>query len=359
MILAAVCETFPGERRVALVPASLPALVKAGWEVRIEHGAGLAAGFPDAQYADKGAQLVSRDEAFGADCLLQVRSLGANQQAGAADLPRLRRGQVVIGLCDPLGMPKQAQDVAEKGATLFSLELVPRITRAQSMDVLSSQAMVAGYRAVLLAATALGKMFPMSTTAAGTITPAKVFVVGAGVAGLQAIASARRMGAVVSAYDVRAEVKEQVQSLAARFVEMPLEAGTSADPGGYAKAMGEEFYQRQRELMLNVVAENDVVIATAAVPGKRAPTLITAEMVAAMAPGSVIVDVAAERGGNCADPARRNRGGQRRDHPRSRQPARRGAVSCQPDVRQECHHVSGSPGERQSVSPEPRRRNHP
>ncbi len=189
--------------------------------------------------------------------------------------------------------------MAEKGVTLFSLELVPRITRAQSMDVLSSQATIAGYRAVLLAATTLPKMFPMMTTAAGTITPAKVFVVGAGVAGLQAIASARRLGAVVSAYDVRPVVKEQVQSLGAKFIEMGIESEQGETQGGYAKAMDEEFYRKQRELMTKVVAENDVVITTAAVPGKKAPTLVTREMVAGMAPGSVVVDVAAERGGNC------------------------------------------------------------
>ncbi len=300
MIVAAVKETFPGERRVALVPGAIGPLVKAGWEVRIEAGAGLAAGFTDAAYAEKGARLVSRDEAFAADCLLQVRALGANPQAGAADLPLLRPGQVVIGLCDPLGMPHEAELLAARGVRLFALELVPRITRAQSMDVLSSQATVAGYRAVLLAATVLPKMFPMLTTAAGTLTPAKVFVVGAGVAGLQAIATARRMGAVVSAYDVRAAVKEQVQSVGAKFIEMPLETGQSETQGGYAKAMDEDFYRRQRELMLKVVAEHDVVITTAAVPGKKAPTLITAEMVAAMPAGSVVVDVAAERGGNCA-----------------------------------------------------------
>lgn len=300
MIVAAVKETFPGERRVALVPNSVPGLIKLGWEVRIEEGAGLAAGFLDAQYAEKGAKIVARTEALAADCLLQVRALGANPQAGAADVPRLRAGQVIIGLCDPLAMPKPAQTLAEMGITLFSLELVPRITRAQSMDVLSSQATVAGYRAVLLAATTLPKMFPMLTTAAGTITPAKVFIVGAGVAGLQAIATARRLGAVVSAYDVRAAVKEQVQSLGAKFVEIPLETGKGEAKGGYAQAMDEEFYRRQREFMQKVVAENDVVITTAAVPGKQAPTLVTAEMVAAMAPGSVIVDLAAERGGNCA-----------------------------------------------------------
>lgn len=300
MIIAVVKETFPGERRVALVPGLVQGLVRQGHEVRVEAGAGLEAGFPDAQYAEKGARLVTRDEAFAADCLLQVRTLGANPQAGQRDLAQVRRGQVLIGLAEPLSAPQAAQELADKGVTLFALELVPRITRAQSMDVLSSQATVAGYRSVLLAATTLGKMFPMMTTAAGTITPAKVLVVGAGVAGLQAIASARRLGAVVSAYDVRPAVKEQVQSLGARFVEMPLEAGQAEGQGGYARAMDEEFYRKQRELMTKVAAEQDVVITTAAVPGKPAPTLITAEMVSAMMPGSVIVDVAAERGGNCA-----------------------------------------------------------
>jgi len=299
MIVSAVRETFPGERRVALVPASVGQLTRDGWQVRIEGGAGQEAGFPDALYADKGAQIVSRAEAFAADCIVQVRSLGANPQAGAADLGMLTNAQVVIGMCDPLGAPGEARALAETGATVFALELVPRISRAQSMDVLSSQATVAGYRAVLLAAESLPKMFPMMTTAAGTITPAKVFVVGAGVAGLQAIATARRLGAVVSAYDVRSAVKEEVQSLGARFVEMALEAGAAEAAGGYAKAMDEAFYARQREMMTKVVAENDVVITTAAVPGKRAPTLVTADMVAGMAPGSVIVDLAAERGGNC------------------------------------------------------------
>jgi NAD(P) transhydrogenase subunit alpha len=299
IVVAAVKETFPGERRVALVPVSVGPLVKSGFEVRIESGAGASAGFPDALYAEKGARIVPRGEALAADCLVQVRTAGANPGRCDDDLAQLRPGQVVIGLCDPLGMPGEVRAMAERGVMLFSLELVPRITRAQSMDVLSSQATIAGYRAVLLAATTLPKMFPMMTTAAGTITPAKVFVVGAGVAGLQAIASARRMGAVVSAYDVRAAVKEQVQSLGAKFVEMELQAGAEGQ-GGYAKAMDEEFYRRQRELMTKVVAENDVVITTAAVPGKKAPILITAEMVEAMGPESVIVDVAAERGGNCA-----------------------------------------------------------
>jgi len=300
MIVGVPKETFPGERRVALIPASVATLLQLGLHVKIEAGAGEAAGFSDAQYRDKGAQIAaSRHDVFTCDVVVQVRALGANPQAGQADLPMMDRGQVIIGTCDPLGMPRQAQEMAERGATLFSLELMPRISRAQSMDVLSSMATIAGYRAVLLAATALPKLFPLLTTAAGTITPAKVFIVGAGVAGLQAIATARRLGAVVSAYDVRAAVKEQVQSLGCRFVEMPLETDQAEGQGGYAKAMDEEFYRRQREFMLRVVADHDVVITTAAVPGKKAPILITAEMVAAMAPGSVVVDVAAERGGNC------------------------------------------------------------
>jgi NAD(P) transhydrogenase subunit alpha len=300
MIVGVAKETFPGERRVALVPSVVPSLIKASIEVLIEPGAGEAAGFSDAQYAEKGAKIAgSRAEAFAADCLLQVRSLGANPQAGLADLPLLRAGQTVIGMADPLAMTGEAQAIAERGVTLFALELIPRTTKAQSMDVLSSMATIAGYRAVLLAATTLPKMFPMLTTAAGTLTPAKVFIVGAGVAGLQAIASARRLGAVVSAYDVRPAVKEQVQSLGAKFVEMGLDTAQSQAAGGYAKAMDEEFYRQQREMMKRVVAENDVVITTAAIPGKKAPTLLTAEMVTCMAPGSVVVDLAAERGGNC------------------------------------------------------------
>jgi H+-translocating NAD(P) transhydrogenase subunit alpha len=298
MKIAVLKETFPGERRVALAPASVPLLVKAGVEVWIESGAGNAAGMLDAQYAEKGAKIVSRSEAFAADCLLQIRSLGANPEAGRADLPSFRRGQIVIGMAEPLWNPAAAKDLAERGVTLFAMELIPRITRAQSMDVLSSMATVAGYRAVLVAATALGKMFPMMTTAAGTITPAKVFIVGAGVAGLQAIATARRLGAVVSAYDVRPAVKEQVQSLGATFIEMALDTKSAEGAGGYAQEMDEDFYRRQRELMTRVLAGNDVVITTAAVPGKKAPILITRQMVEGMAAGSVVVDMA-ERGGNC------------------------------------------------------------
>ena len=298
MKVAVIRETFPGERRVALVPAVVPSLVKAGMEVLIEAGAGVAAGFPGEQFSARGAKIVGRGEALAAEVLLQIRSLGCNPDTGRADLSEMRPGQVVIGLCEPLWNPQAAAELAQTGATLFGLELIPRITRAQSMAVLSSMATIGGYRSVLLAATTLGKMFPMLTTAAGTVTPAKVFIVGAGVAGLQAIATARRLGAVVSAYDVRAAAKEQVQSLGAKFVEMPLDAAAAEGHGGYAQAMDENFYRRQRELMIRVVAEHDVVITTAAVPGKKAPVLITREMADAMPPGSVIVDIA-ERGGNC------------------------------------------------------------
>lgn len=300
MKVAVLKETYPGERRVALVPASIPALAKAGAEVVVESGAGSAAGFPDAEYSEKGAQIVaSRQDAFVADVLLQVRCLGANPQAGQADLPHLKPGQIVIGLCDPLGAPAQVQDLAKAGATLFALELIPRITRAQSMDVLSSMATIAGYRAVLLAAIELPKMFPLMMTAAGTLTAARAFVIGAGVAGLQALATAKRLGAIVWAYDVRAACREQVVSLGGKFIELEIEAGQSEDKGGYAKAMGEEFYRRQRELMARTVADSDITVTTAAIPGKKSPVLITKEAVEGMRPGSVIVDLAAERGGNC------------------------------------------------------------
>ncbi len=300
MIVAVPRESFPGERRVALNPTAIPGLLTAGLEVVVEAGAGQEAGHSDGHYADKGARIAAgRNEVFAADVLLQVRAAGANPEAGQADLSRMRAGQVVIGMCDPLGSPPSAAQLADAGVTLFALELLPRTTRAQGMDVLSSMATIAGYRAVLLAAQALPKMFPMLMTAAGTLSPAKVFIVGAGVAGLQAIATARRLGGVVSAYDVRPAVKEQVESLGARFVEMELEAGAAEDRSGYARQMDEEFYRQQRELMARVVAESDVVLTTAAVPGKKAPVLITRLMVEEMASGSVIVDVAAERGGNC------------------------------------------------------------
>jgi NAD(P) transhydrogenase subunit alpha len=299
MKVAVVKECFPGERRVALVPAAIAPLIKAGLEVVVEESAGLAAGFLDDDYRTAGARVGSRDEAFAADCLLTVRTAAAAGDAWPADRDRLRQGQVVIGICDPLGAPDACREAAERGVTLFSLELVPRITRAQAMDVLSSQANIAGYRAVLLAATALPRIFPMMTTAAGTVKPAKVLILGAGVAGLQAIATAKRLGAQVSAYDVRPAVKEQVQSLGAKFVELDLETGTSEAAGGYAKAMGEDFYKKQRELLGKVIADSDVVVCTALIPGQKAPTLVTREMVSLMKPGSVIVDMAAERGGNC------------------------------------------------------------
>jgi NAD(P) transhydrogenase subunit alpha len=285
-------ETYPGETRVALIPAGAAALKKAGLDVAIERGAGSAAGFTDEAYQAQGATVLDRNELFSSSAvLLQVR---ATPIAGP-----LRAGQAAIGFADPLGAPDVIRQVADTGVTLLSMELMPRITRAQSMDALSSMATIAGYKGVLLAANAAPRIFPMLMTAAGTIPSAHVFIVGAGVAGLQAIATARRLGARVEAYDVRPAVKEQVQSLGAKFVELPIESADAEDKGGYAKAQDESFYRRQREMMLKVVAGSDVVITTALIPGKRAPILLTTEMVEAMAPGAVVVDLAAERGGNC------------------------------------------------------------
>jgi NAD(P) transhydrogenase subunit alpha len=301
MLVGVPREIFPGERRVALVPAVIPNLKKAGLEVIVEAGAGVEAGYPDADYTAKGATLAAgRAEVFAkADIILQVLCYGSNEVTGKQDLPLFRKGQVLIGFLRPLGDVNTVQEIATTGVTSFSVELMPRTTRAQSMDALSSMGTICGYKAVLLAADTLPRLFPMLTTAAGTITPARVLVMGAGVAGLQAIATARRLGAVVSAYDLRPAVKEQVQSLGGRFVELNLEVKDAQDAGGYAKAQDESFYQRQRELLGQVVAQHDVVVTTAVVPGKKAPTLVTKEMVGAMAPGSVIVDLAAERGGNC------------------------------------------------------------
>ena len=300
MKAAVLRETFPGEKRVALVAGNLAQLQKAGIDVIVESGAGQSAGITDADYEAKGATIATdRQAAFDADLVLQVRSLGANPENGAADLPLMKTGQLIVGTCDPLGSATAAATLAATGATSFSLELIPRITRAQSMDVLSSQATIAGYRAVLLAANELPKIFPLLMTAAGTLTAARVFVIGAGVAGLQAIATARRLGGIVEAYDVRPACREQVESLGAKFVELQLEATESEDQGGYAKALGEDFYQKQRELMAAVVSESDVVITTAAIPGQTSPLLITAEAVEGMASGGVIIDLAAERGGNC------------------------------------------------------------
>ena len=301
MIVGVPKESFPGERRVSLVPAVLPNLKKVGLDVIVEQGAGVEAGYPDAQYADKGAKIApDRKSVFSAaDIITQVLCYGSNDRTGKTDLPLMRRDQVLIGFLRPLGSREILQEIAVAGVMSFSVELMPRTTRAQSMDALSSMATACGYKAVLIAADTLPKFFPMLTTAAGTITPSRVLIIGVGVAGLQAIATARRLGAVVSAYDVRPVVKEQVQSLGARFVELGIEAKDAQDARGYATAQGEEFYARQREAMGKVVGENDVVITTAVVPGKKAPVLVTTDMVRRMAPSSVIVDLAAERGGNC------------------------------------------------------------
>jgi len=294
-------EIYPGERRVAVTPAVVPMLAKAGLDVVIEPGAGESAGYPDAHYQEKGAKVLSdRAGVFAqSDIIVQVLCHGANDKTGANDLPLMRRGQVLVGFLRPLAAPEAVQQVANTGVTAFSVELMPRTTRAQSMDALSSMASIAGYKAVVVVADTLPRIFPMMTTAAGTITPSRILVIGAGVAGLQAIATAKRLGAVVSAYDVRPAVKEQVQSLGGRFVELPLETGDAQDERGYAKAKDEAFYARQRELLGQVIAESDAVITTAVVPGKKAPILVTEDMVKRMAPGSVVLDLAAERGGNC------------------------------------------------------------
>ncbi len=300
MVIGIPRELQPGEDRVALVPASVAPLVKSGAQVVVEQGAGVAAGFPDEAFTTAGARVGTRDQVFAeASVILQVRTPGAAGVHGTDDLARLGPHHTLIGFADPLGAPEAAQAVAARGATLIAMELVPRITRAQSMDALSSMANIAGYKAVLLAASTLPRLFPMMMTAAGTISPARVFVIGAGVAGLQAIATAKRLGARIEAYDVRPAVKEQIESLGAKFVELPLDTAAAEGQGGYAAAQDESFYRRQRETMARVVAHSDVVITTAAIPGKKSPVLITADMVAAMPAGGVIVDLAAERGGNC------------------------------------------------------------
>jgi H+-translocating NAD(P) transhydrogenase subunit alpha len=287
-------EKVAGETRVALTPQAAAVLIKSKVEVLIETGAGTAAGLEDAAFAAKGAKIVSRAEVFGqADVLLEVRTSAASSN----DAKSLKNGALLIGFCDPLGDAQGCAELAQQGLSLISMELVPRTTRAQAMDALSSQANIAGYKAVVLAAATLPKIFPMMMTAAGTLQAAKVFVIGAGVAGLQAISTAKRLGAVVSAFDVRAAVKEQVQSVGAKFVELPVETADGA--GGYAKEQSAEQQRKQAELMAKVIAESDVVITTALVPGKPAPKLIPASAVQKMQPGSVIVDLAAERGGNC------------------------------------------------------------
>jgi len=297
MVVGVPRENRAGETRVALTPTALPQLTKAGFDVVIESGAGALAGYPDAAFTDRGARIGTRDDAFAADVLVQVNVMDGD--ASNAELSKLRQGQVVIGAVAPVARPELVKAIAGTGATLFALELVPRSTRAQSMDILSSQAAVAGYKAVLIGASELPKMFPLLTTAAGTIAPAKVFIVGAGVAGLAAIATSRRMGSLVEAYDVRPAAREEVESLGARFVELPLETGQEEGSGGYAKQLSEETIKKQQELMAKTVAASDVVITTAQVQGSTAPVIITTEMIKGMAPGSVIVDLAAEQGGNC------------------------------------------------------------
>jgi NAD(P) transhydrogenase subunit alpha len=301
MIVGVPRETYPGERRVALVPAVLANLGKAGLQVLLEPGAGAAAGYPDTEYSDKGAKIAaSRAEVFAqAEIITQVLCDGANDKTGRADLPMLRPGQILVGFLRPLGSFEILQELAATGVSSFAVELMPRTTRAQSMDALSSMATMSGYKAVILAADTLPRIFPMLTTAAGTITPGRVLIIGVGVSGLQAIATARRLGAVTSAYDMRPAAKEQVLSLGGRFVELPIEAKDAQDARGYGTAQGEEFYRKQRDLLGDAVAANDVVVTAAVIPGKKAPILVTKEMVARMLPGSVIVDLAAERGGNC------------------------------------------------------------
>ncbi len=301
MIIGVPTESYPGERRVALVPTVIPNLTKAGFEVLVESGAGAKAGSPDALYVEKGAKILpDRAAVFSsADIIVQVLSYGSNDVTGRADLPLLRHEQVLVGFLRPLGSVDAIQQIARTGVISFAVELIPRTTRAQSMDALSSMGTICGYKAVLISANRLPKIFPMLTTAAGTITPARILVIGAGVAGLQAIATAHRLGAIASAYDLRPAAKEQVQSLGGRFVEFPIEAKNAQDARGYGTAQDESFYTQQRELLSRVVAESDVVITTAVVPGKKAPVLVTRETVRGMAPGSVIFDLAAERGGNC------------------------------------------------------------
>jgi NAD(P) transhydrogenase subunit alpha len=293
-------ETYPKETRVAMVPAQVPALTKAGFEVVVESGAGDAAGFPDAQYTDKGAAIVDRDGAFGADVVFQVRTSAANRATGDADLERYREGSIVIGFCEPLDAGEAVARLAGTGIQLFSMELVPRISRAQHMDALSSQATIAGYVSVMQAASRLPKIFPMLTTAAGTVSPARVLVIGAGVAGLQAIATSKRLGAIIQAYDVRPAAQDDVESVGAKLLQLPLEPGDAEDASGYAKDLGEAFYRRQQEFLASATSSIDVVISTALIPGKPSPLLLTEGAVSGMATGSVIVDLAAARGGNCA-----------------------------------------------------------
>ena len=301
MIIGIPSEIKAGEKRVAMSPANVQSLTDRSVKVLIQADAGSAAGYPDAEYSAAGATITAdRAEIFAsADIILQVQSFGSNNENSDDDLARLRSGQLIIGMMDPLASPQAAQAVADRGATAIALELVPRISRAQSMDVLSSMATLAGYKAVLMGASAAPRIFPMLMTAAGTLQPARVLIMGVGVAGLQACATAKRLGAVVEAYDVRPAAREQILSVGAKPIELDLDTGESEGAGGYAKEQGEDFLRRQRELMTEVVAQQDIIITTAAIPGAKSPILVTEDMVKAMKPGAVIVDLAAERGGNC------------------------------------------------------------
>ena len=302
MIIAVTRELVTGEKRVSLCPDNVQLLIKAGAELWVEQSAGTQAGFSDEEYQTAGAKIISnRDELFaGAEIILQVQSFGSNTENAQQDLERLKPGQLVVGMMDPLAQPEAAQQVAETGATAIALEMVPRISRAQSMDVLSSMATLAGYRSVLLGAEAAPRILPMLMTAAGTLQPARVLIMGVGVAGLQACATAKRLGAVVEAYDVRPAAREQIISVGATPVELDLPSESSEGAGGYAKEQSEDFLKLQRKLMTEVVARQDIIITTAAVPGAKSPILVTEDMLVAMKAGSVVVDMAAERGGNCA-----------------------------------------------------------
>lgn len=302
MIIAVTRELVTGEKRVSLCPDNVQLLIKVGAELWVEQSAGTQAGFSDEEYQTAGAKIISnRDELFaGAEIILQVQSFGSNTENAQQDLERLKPGQLVVGMMDPLAQPQAAQQVAETGATAIALEMVPRISRAQSMDVLSSMATLAGYRSVLLGAEAAPRILPMLMTAAGTLQPARVLIMGVGVAGLQACATAKRLGAVVEAYDVRPAAREQIISVGATPVELDLPTESSEGAGGYAKEQSEDFLELQRKLMTEVVARQDIIITTAAVPGAKSPILVTEDMLVAMKSGSVVVDIAAERGGNCA-----------------------------------------------------------
>lgn len=301
MIIAVTRELVTGEKRVSLSPDNAQSLIESGADLWVEQNAGALAGFSDENYQSVGAKIISdRDEIFAkADIILQVQSFGSNTENADDDLKRLRTKQLVIGMMDPLAQPQAASQVAKTGATAIALEMVPRISRAQSMDVLSSMATLAGYRSVLLGAEAAPRILPMLMTAAGTLQPARVLIMGVGVAGLQACATAKRLGAVVEAYDVRPAAREQIISVGATPVELDLPTESSEGAGGYAKEQSEEFLELQRKLMTEVVARQDIIITTAAVPGAKSPILVTEDMLKAMKSGSVVVDLAAERGGNC------------------------------------------------------------